>query len=108
MTLRQYRTLNNADRRHRRLHTTTTAAVAAPTAAAPTLLPWFGLVDRQVPAVVVVTVETLDGRLRLGVRAHLHECEPLRAVGVPIDDDLWLWTDPNGENNASRSDSLTL
>ena len=35
-----------------------------------------------------MTVETLDGRLRLGVGAHLHEPEPLRAVGVPIDDDL--------------------
>ena len=68
--------------------TTTTAAVAAPTAAA-TFLTGLGFVDRQVPAVVVMTVETLDGRLRLGVGPHLHESEPLRAVGVPIDDDLW-------------------
>jgi hypothetical protein len=67
--------------------TTTTAAVAAPTAAA-TFLTGLGFVDRQVPAVVVMTVETLDGRLRLGVGPHLHESEPLRAVGVPIDDDL--------------------
>ena len=44
----------------------------------------------------------------LGVGAHLHEPEPLRAVGVPIDDYLGIWTVPNGVNNASRSDSLTL
>ena len=87
---------------------TTATAVAAPTTAAPTLLTGLGLVDRQVPPVVVMAVEPLDGRLRLGVGAHLHEPEPLRAVRVPIDDDLALWTVPNGENNASRSDSLTL
>ncbi len=90
---------------------TTTAAtvVASTTAAAATLLPWLGLVHRQVPAVVIMTVETLDGRLRLGVGPHLHESEPFGAVGVLIDDDpTLLWIDPNGVNNASRSESLTL
>src|SRR5205807_1219326 len=69
--------------------TATAAAPAATVSAAPApLFPGLGLVDRQVPAPVVVPVEPLDGRLRLGVRAHLHEAESLRAVRVPVDDDL--------------------
>ena len=57
---------------------------------------------------MLVVVESLDRCLRLGVGAHLHEPEPLRAVRIPVYDDLALWTVPNGVNNASRSDSLTL
>jgi hypothetical protein len=37
---------------------------------------------------VFLPVEPLDGRLCLGVRVHLHEAEPLRAVRIPIDDEL--------------------
>ena len=56
----------------------------------------LGLVDRQVPAVVLAGVEPLDGRLRLGVGVHLDEPEPLRAVRVAIDDDLGALHRPEG------------
>src|SRR5947208_1375840 len=71
---------------------TATAAIAAPTAtaarptAAPAILAWLGFVDRQVPTVVSPSVEPLDRRLRLGVRAHLDETKSLRAVRISIDD----------------------
>ena len=97
--MRKYRTINNADRhrlhnhprRHRTAATaasTTSTAVAAPTSAATTILPWLGFVDRQPPPVMLVVVESLDRRLSLGVRVHLHEAEPLRAVRIPVYDDL--------------------
>lgn len=57
---------------------------------------------------MLVHVEPLDGRLRLGVGIHLDEPESLGAVGVAIDDDLVLWTVPKGVNSALRSASLTL
>lgn len=37
---------------------------------------------------MLVVVESLDRRLSLGVRVHLDEAEPLRAVRIPIYDDL--------------------
>ena len=87
---------------------TTSPTVAAPTATATTLLPWLGFVDRQLPPVMLVVIESLDRCLSLGVRVHLDKTEPLRAVRIPVYDDLGVWTVPNGANNASRSDSLTL
>src|SRR5579871_3321384 len=65
---------------------TTTTTVATATAR-----PGFtglGLVDGQVPAVVLTGVQAPDRRLGLIVGVHLHESEPLRAIGVPINDDL--------------------
>src|SRR5689334_14451169 len=66
--------------------TTATAAVAA--APARTSFAGLGLVNREVPAVVVTPVEALDGGLRLGLGVHLDEPEPLGAVRVAVDDDL--------------------
>src|SRR5262249_34359585 len=62
------------------------AAVAAP--AARTRLAGLGLVDREATAVVLLVVQALDGRLRLGVAAHLHEAEALAAARVTVLDHL--------------------
>src|SRR5205085_6286932 len=80
----------------------TTATAAPPSVAATAARTGFtglGFVDGQVPTVVLTAVEPLDGRLRLGVGAHLHEPEPLGAVGVPIDDDLGALDRPEGREH---------
>src|SRR4051794_28654465 len=68
--------------------TTAVATAAATTAATAAIFPRLGFVHGQVPPVMVPIVEPLDGRLGLGVGAHLHEAEPLRAVRLAVDDDL--------------------
>src|SRR6516165_7304942 len=67
---------------------TTTSVSASAATATLAVHAGLGLVDREVPPVVVATVEAADGVLRLGVGAHLHEPEPLGPVSVPVDDDL--------------------
>ena len=37
---------------------------------------------------MVTSIEALDGRLSLGVRAHFHEPESFGAIRVPVDDNL--------------------
>src|SRR5262249_51281338 len=61
------------------------AAVAAPAAAA---LLGTGLVHREGPALVLQAVEGGDGRLGLGVVAHLDKAEPLGPAGVAVHDHL--------------------
>src|SRR5690606_14628201 len=63
----------------------TTAAVAA---AARTRLAGTSLIDRQATAVGLPVVEAVDGGLRLGIAAHLHEAEALAAPRLAIRDDL--------------------
>src|SRR5262249_53269812 len=67
--------------------TATATAVAAATAAGAGFA-GLGFVHGQIPAAMLTAVESLDGRLRLGVGVHLDKPEPLRPVRVPVDDDL--------------------
>src|SRR4051794_10204131 len=62
-----------------------TAATVAATRAGFTRL---GLINREAATVVVLVVEALDGRLGLGLAAHLHEAEALAAARVTVLDDL--------------------
>src|SRR5690606_5654264 len=62
------------------------AAIAASAATAPAILARAGLVDRQVPAPEIPTVQGI-GRV-VGPTLHLDEGEALRAVRVAVDDDL--------------------
>ena len=87
-----------------------TATAVAATAAA--RLAGLGLVDRQATAVDFLVVQALNGRLRLGVTAHLHEAEPLAPTRVAILDDLCALhgpvkasTDPYHMPDTSRSRS---
>src|SRR5437667_2059576 len=66
---------------------TAEAAAAATTAAAETTRTLFTrarFVDHQRAAVEGLAVHAVDGRLSLGVRAHLHEAEALGAAGVAV------------------------
>ena len=66
----------------------TTAVAATTTTATAAIFAGLGFVDGETPSIMIVVVKTFDRRLRLGFRVHLHEAEPLRAIRVPIDDDL--------------------
>src|SRR5262249_5351569 len=61
---------------------TTVAAATAPRLAG------LGLVDCEAPAVDLLILQTLDGLLRLGLAAHLHEAEALAPTRVAVHDDL--------------------
>src|SRR5262245_10947659 len=66
-----------------------TPVATTPVAAATTSrLAGLGLVDREAPAVELMILQTLDGRLRLGLAAHLHEAEALAPAGGAVLDDL--------------------
>ena len=68
--------------------TAATAAAAATTTTTAAILTRTSLVDRQVAAAEVLTVERVGrvvGRLPIG---HFHESEPLGAVRVAVDDNL--------------------
>ncbi len=78
---------------------TVAAATAAATttvaaAAAATRLARLGLIDREAPAVDFLVVKTLDGRLGLGLAAHLDEAKALAPTRVAILDDLRALHDP--------------
>src|SRR5205085_245956 len=64
------------------------AAAAAAAATAAAAAPAFGLgtrfVDGQRAAVHLGPVEGRDGRLRLGITAHLHEAESLGSARVAV------------------------
>ncbi len=96
--------------------TTTTAATAAVATAATaavattTATPGFarpGLVDRESAAINLLIVESLNGRLGLGITAHLHEAEAFATARIAVLNHLALCTLPNSENNCSRSASPT-
>jgi len=69
---------------------TATAVTAAATAAAAaaTRFAGSGLVDRQGSAIVLLLVEAIDGRLRLGVARHLDETKTSASAGIPVRNDL--------------------
>jgi len=68
--------------------TTATAATTAATKAARTLFTRAGLVDDNGTAFQRLPVHAVDGRLGLGIRAHLDEAEALRTARVPVHHDL--------------------
>jgi hypothetical protein len=59
---------------------TSTTETAATAKAAASILAGPGFIDREPPTVDLAVVETLDGRLGLGLAVHLHESEPLVAA----------------------------
>src|SRR5438128_156664 len=66
------------------------ASAAPPTAAAPAASFCLGpgFVDRQSSAIDLFAVQSANGRLGLGVAAHLHEAKAFGSSGVSVHDDL--------------------
>jgi hypothetical protein len=67
--------------------TSATSAATEP-AAAGAVLAGLGLVDGQLAAVVLLSVEGGDRGLRLLLATHLHEPESFAAAGVPVGNDF--------------------
>ena len=68
---------------------TTTAASAAATKASGSGFAGLGFVDRQTTTIMLLVVEPLDGGVRLGLAAHLHEPKTLGTASFAVGDDLW-------------------
>src|ERR1700686_4747839 len=63
-------------------------AAAPPAAPAAAVFAGTGFIDCQGAAVDLLAAEGRDGRLRLGVAAHLDEAESLGSAGVAVHDHL--------------------
>src|SRR5262249_11397003 len=68
--------------------TTETDAATPTTHPATSVLAWPGFLDRERTTVDLAVVETLDGRLGLGLAVHLHEAEAHLAAGTAALHDL--------------------
>ena len=77
-----------AERKNRRLvaSSAVTATTASSSSASPaaTFFAWFGFINGQRAAVLLFSIEPLDGRLSLLIGAHLDEAKSFAAAGITV------------------------